>query len=50
MRGLPRQALQQEALEIFYKGKNIYDVLDMTIEEAMNFFENIPGVYQKISL
>ena len=39
----------QEALEIFYKGKNIYDVLNMTVEEAMNFFENIPAIYQKMS-
>jgi excinuclease ABC subunit A len=40
----------KEALEIYYKGKNIYDVLDMTIEEAMKFFENIPAVYQKIAM
>ncbi|HTW96531.1 MAG TPA: excinuclease ABC subunit UvrA, partial [Candidatus Methylomirabilis sp.] len=40
----------KEALEIFYKGKNIYDVLDMTIEEAMNFFENVPAIYQKIAM
>jgi excinuclease ABC subunit A len=40
----------KEALEIYYKGKNIYDILDMTIEEAMNFFENIPAVYQKIAM
>ncbi|MDD5528005.1 MAG: excinuclease ABC subunit UvrA [Patescibacteria group bacterium] len=39
-----------EALEIFYKGKNIYDVLNMTIEEAMNFFENVPAIYQKIAM
>jgi excinuclease ABC subunit A len=39
-----------EALEIFYKGKNINDVLEMTIEEAMNFFENIPAIYQKIAM
>jgi excinuclease ABC subunit A len=40
----------KEALEIYYKGKNIYDVLDMTIEEAMKFFENIPAIYQKIAM
>jgi excinuclease ABC subunit A len=40
----------KEALEIYYKGKNIYDVLDMTIEEAMNFFENVPAIYQKIAM
>ncbi|MFA5248629.1 MAG: excinuclease ABC subunit UvrA [Patescibacteria group bacterium] len=40
----------KEALEIFYKGKNISDILDMTIEEAMNFFENIPAIYQKIAM
>ena len=40
----------KEALEIFYKGKNIYDVLDMTIEEAMKFFENVPAIYQKIAM
>jgi excinuclease ABC subunit A len=40
----------KEALDIYYKGKNIYDVLDMTIEEAMKFFENIPAIYQKIAM
>jgi excinuclease ABC subunit A len=40
----------KEALEIYYKGKNIYDVLDMTVEEAMNFFENVPAIYQKIAM
>jgi excinuclease ABC subunit A len=40
----------KEALEIFYKGKNIYDILDMTIEEAMTFFENVPAIYQKIAM
>lgn len=37
-----------ETLEITYKGKNIYDVLEMTCEEAKNFFENIPAIYRKI--
>ncbi len=40
----------KEALEINYKGKNISDVLEMTVEEAMNFFQNIPNIYQKLSL
>ena len=38
----------KEALEIQYKGKNIADILEMTIEEAMEFFKNIPGLYQKM--
>ena len=40
----------KEALEIYYKGKNIADVLDMTVEEAMRFFENIPAIYQKLKM
>ena len=35
-------------LEVRYKGKNIYDVLDMTVEEALPFFENIPSIRRKI--
>ena len=38
----------RETLEVKYKGKNISDVLDMTVEEAMNFFENIPSIYNKV--
>ncbi len=38
----------KETLEVKYKDKSIADVLDMTIEEAMNFFENIPSIYNKI--
>jgi excinuclease ABC subunit A len=38
----------KEVLEITYKDKNIADVLDMTIEEAMEFFKNIPGLYEKL--
>ena len=38
----------REALEIQYKGKNIADVLDMTIEEAMGFFANVPSIYNKM--
>ncbi len=37
-----------ETLTVTYKGKSIADVLDMTCEEAMNFFENIPSIYRKI--
>jgi excinuclease ABC subunit A len=38
----------REALEIHYKGKNIADVLDMTIEEATDFFSNVPSIYNKM--
>ena len=38
----------RETLEVRYKGKNISDVLDMTVEEAMVFFENIPKLYRKL--
>ncbi|HRA49377.1 MAG TPA: excinuclease ABC subunit UvrA, partial [Thermomicrobiales bacterium] len=38
----------QEALEIRYKGKSIADVLEMTVSEAVGFFENIPAVYNKL--
>ncbi len=38
----------REALEILYKGKNISDVLDMTVEEALEFFENIPRIKSKL--
>lgn len=38
----------REALEIHYKGKNISEVLDMTVEEALKFFENIPRIQRKI--
>ncbi len=39
----------RETLEVKYKGKSIYDVLDMTVEEATRFFENIPSIHRKIS-
>ena len=38
----------RETLEVKYKGKNIYDVLDMTVEEALPFFENLPSIRKKI--
>lgn len=38
----------RETLEVKYKGKNIYDVLDMTVEEALEFFENMPSIKRKI--
>jgi excinuclease ABC subunit A len=38
----------QETLAVEYKGKNIADVLEMTVEEALEFFKNIPGLYQKL--
>ncbi len=38
----------KEVLEVGYKDKNIAEVLDMTVEEAMEFFKNIPGLYEKM--
>ena len=38
----------RETLDVKYKGKNIYDVLDMTVEEAVPFFENLPSIRRKI--
>ena len=38
----------RETLEVRYKGKNISEVLDMTVEEAMTFFENLPKIHSKI--
>ena len=38
----------RETLEVKYKGKSIYDVLDMTVEEALPFFENLPSIRRKI--
>ena len=38
----------KEVLEITYKDKNIADVLELTVEEAMEFFKNIPGLYEKL--
>lgn len=40
----------KETLDIFYKGKNIADILDMTVKEAISFFENVPSIHRKLSL
>ncbi len=42
------QRYNRETLEVKYKGKNIYDVLNMTVEEAVTFFANVPSVQRKI--
>ena len=42
------QRYNNETLAVKYKGKSIYDVLEMTVEEGMNFFENIPKIYKKL--
>ena len=38
----------RETLEVKYKGKNIHDVLEMTVEEALTFFENVPSIRRKL--
>lgn len=38
----------RETLDVRYKGKSIYDVLDMTVEEALDFFKNIPTIHRKV--
>ncbi len=40
----------RETLEIIYKGKNISEVLDMTVDEAVEFYENIPKIHRKLKL
>ncbi len=40
----------RETLEVKYKGKNIYDVLEMTVEEALDFFANIPKIKRKLQI
>ncbi len=42
------QRYNRETLEVKYKGKNIFEVLDMTVEEALKFFEHVPSVRRKI--
>jgi excinuclease ABC subunit A len=38
----------KETLEIEYKGKNVYDILQMTVEEGLTFFEDIPAIYDRL--
>ena len=38
----------KETLEVTYKGKNIYEVLHMTVEEAVKFFKDIPAIYERL--
>ncbi|MBR4026649.1 MAG: excinuclease ABC subunit UvrA [Lachnospiraceae bacterium] len=38
----------RETLEVKYKGKSIYDVLDMTVEDALEFFKNVPSIHRKM--
>ncbi len=42
------QRYNNETLEVRYKGKNIHDILEMTVEEGMNFFESIPKIHRKM--
>ncbi|MBR6785021.1 MAG: excinuclease ABC subunit UvrA, partial [Clostridia bacterium] len=42
------QRYNKETLEVRYKGKNIHDILEMTVEEGMNFFESIPKIHRKM--
>ena len=45
---MPRQALQPETLEVRFKGKTIADVLDMPVEEAVEFFQHIPKIHRRL--
>jgi excinuclease ABC subunit A len=38
----------KETLEVKYKGKNVYEILEMTVEEGMKFFEDIPAIYDRL--
>ena len=40
----------RETLDIQYKGKNIYEVLELTVEEGINFFENVPKIKRKLEI
>ena len=40
----------RETLEVKYKGKTIYDVLNMTVEEALEFFEHVPSIRRKMEI
>ena len=43
------QRYNRETLEVRYKGKNIFEVLDMTVDQACDFFDNVPSIRRKIS-
>jgi len=43
-----KKRFMKETLEIKYKGKNIYEVLQMTVEEGLEFFEDIPAIYDRL--
>ena len=45
---MSRKRYNRETLEVRYKGKSIADILDMTIEQSVDFFEHIPSIYRKI--
>ncbi len=38
----------RETLQVTYRGKNVYDVLDMTVDEALRVFQNLPGLARKL--
>ena len=50
LRGLPCKRYNHETLEVRFKGKSIADVLDMTINQAVEFFENVPHILHKIKV